>query len=214
MKTQVYQIDSNGFIIDVLEIKQGEILYEEVTFTDPDTGEEITQTQPRQDIVYEKIAQGLKTPKWDSTNQEWVEGITPEIELQKAKDEKIEEIYNACDNALLYGFASSLIGSDNKNIEFYYDEKGQMKLNSQVNKINLLLNRLNKGEITQTDFDNYFPINWNTKSHGWVRLSYNDFIQLIDDAENHEVTNFQKRAGLEQQIEAAATVDEVNAISW
>lgn len=93
---QVYQIDESGRLIDVLMIKQGEILTEQVqigeeTVTDEE-GNEIKQpiyeTRPRQDIIYERPPDGLFKPTWDGT--EWVNGLTQE-EIDAIREQQEQE---------------------------------------------------------------------------------------------------------------------------
>lgn len=146
--------------------------------------------------------------------------LTPEEEqarqlsLEEVKSQKVQELYMKCDEAISRGFVSTVIDVNNVPYEFYYAEKDQLKLNGQANLINIWLNRLSLGEITQAEFDTKFPIAWNTKSHGWVNFSYQEFVQILDDTSNHERNNYGKRTSLEAQVDIATTPEEVQLIVW
>lgn len=96
---QVFQIDENGKLIDVLLIKKGEVLTEQVqvgeeTIVD-DEGNEITvpiyETRERQDIVYERPPDGLFEPTWNGA--EWVNGLTDEeiAEIRERQEQERQE---------------------------------------------------------------------------------------------------------------------------
>jgi hypothetical protein len=136
------------------------------------------------------------------------------LELEDARELKRTEIYEACDKAINSYFESSLTHVDGENYEFYFDEKGQMRLNSQSNKINLYLNQLSLEHITQAEFETKFPIDWNTKNKGWTQLSYDAFNTIMDEAELHVRNNYMKRAELEAYLEVAADVDTIKGLVW
>jgi hypothetical protein len=151
-----------------------------------------------------------------------VNPITKELEFDYSdkftiddyKQFKINEMFKYYKEDLLNGFISSLVDVNNTAYEIFYDEDSQMKINAQTNKVNLLLNRLSLNQITQLDFDNYFPIEWRTKNLGVVNLSYEDYLIFADEVEKHERVLLTKRLQKEGYINTLSTKEEIESVIW
>lgn len=135
-------------------------------------------------------------------------------ELKNLKESKLEEIYEKCDESIGSFFTSVITNSNGVPYEIFYDSIAQEKLNGQMNLVNKWLNELSLGIITKEQFDAKFPIDWRTKNHGWVKLTYDEYSTIIEEASQHERINYKKRGQLEYQIELATTIEEVQVISW
>lgn len=55
---------------------------------------------------------------------------------------------------------------------------------------------------------------WNTKSHGIILLTKEQYLQVVEDAENHEWFNLGKLWNYKHKVEIAQSYDEVDAVVW
>jgi hypothetical protein len=55
---------------------------------------------------------------------------------------------------------------------------------------------------------------WNTKSHGIILLTREQYLQVVEAAENHEWFNLGKLWNYKHRVEVAESYDDVDAIIW
>ena len=61
--------------------------------------------------------------------------------------------------------------------------------------------------------DPNFTVTWKTKD-GWLEMTANDFITLYNEFQTFLQGLYQKEKNLQALVEAATTIDELNAIEW
>jgi len=129
------------------------------------------------------------------------------LRLPKIEDVKISktnEINIACDNAIVSGFYSSVLGEKH----FYYSTIAeQSTLNSLIN---LGADLEFKAQKVNVDGDGVETLGARVKYlHTNTQL-----IGVLADGATHIGTQVEKKDQLEALIEQATTIDEVNAIQW
>lgn len=134
--------------------------------------------------------------------------------LEEYRQFKRKEIMSWYEKDLVGNFTSALTNTDGINYEFLYDKDSQMKINGQTNKLNLMLSRLSLGQITQAQFEEYFPIPWRTANIGVVNLSYENYLVFADEVENHERSLLTKRLQKEGYVDSLTTKEEIEAVTW
>lgn len=115
--------------------------------------------------------------------------------LEEAKKIKKEELSKACRDKILTGFSSSTTGNSYK-----FDEE------DQLNFVHRMVMLLADPSVSKVD--------WKTKDKGVVSHNRQDFMKIVSEADSHKSSNIQKYRDLENQINNATTVDEVNSIKW
>ena len=58
-----------------------------------------------------------------------------------------------------------------------------------------------------------FTVTWKTKT-GWLEMTANDFITLYNEFQTFLQGLYQKEKLLQEQVEAATTIEDLNAIKW
>ncbi|HUM45132.1 MAG TPA: DUF4376 domain-containing protein [Fervidobacterium sp.] len=61
--------------------------------------------------------------------------------------------------------------------------------------------------------DPNFTVTWKTKT-GWLEMTASDFITLYNEFQTFLQALYQKEKNLQALVEAATTIDELNAIEW
>lgn len=133
--------------------------------------------------------------------------------LKFCKNLKIKELKKECTTAIHQGFIST-VGNGEAMYEFGLNEHDQGNFNSQINKMNLRMNLLIRGLITQEQYDLTMDISWKSKNVGIVGLNEMEFIQVTDDAEFHVRSLQGKYWVLENQILNAVDCEELKLITW
>lgn len=214
-----YDMETGNVLVRTFPVAYGGV---ETTIEQDIVSFKVLSERNRETFDVLNLPYGYFTDEFSKATSFRVNPTTKEIEfnydplftLDDYKRFKIDEFYKKCEQIINSSFIATVLDSTNAPYEIYYDLTAQQKFSGQTNLVNLWLNRLSLGEITQVEFDAKFPIQWRTKSHGWVGFTYQQYIQLTEDASNHERTNYQKRGQLEAQVNACITKVEVEAIVW
>jgi len=61
--------------------------------------------------------------------------------------------------------------------------------------------------------DSNFTVTWKTKT-GWLEMTASDFIALYNEFQTFLQGLYQKEKALQEQVEAATTIEELEAIQW
>ncbi len=61
--------------------------------------------------------------------------------------------------------------------------------------------------------DPNFTVTWKTKD-GWLEMAASDFITLYNEFQTFLQGLYQKEHNLQEQVKAATTIEELNAIKW
>ena len=61
--------------------------------------------------------------------------------------------------------------------------------------------------------DPNFTVTWKTKT-GWLEMTASDFITLYNEFQTFLQGLYQKEKALQEQVEAATTIEELEAIQW
>lgn len=133
--------------------------------------------------------------------------------LRFCKILKIKKLKKDCTTAIHQGFTST-VGDGETMYEFGLNEHDQGNFNSQINKMNLRMNLLIRGLITQEEYDLAMDIYWKSKNIGIVGLNEMQFIQVTDDAEFHIRSLQGKYWVLEDQVLNATNCEELKLITW
>jgi hypothetical protein len=128
----------------------------------------------------------------DSINQE---------ELERARENKINELKNACTLAIYEGFESSLVDDAGMNHQFGFNQHDQQNFDQQYL---LVISGDNAGQ----------DIDWKSKNLGVITLTEDDFKVVISEAKNHKLSNQQNYWQLESLVLNASTIEEINNITW
>jgi hypothetical protein len=121
----------------------------------------------------------------------------PAPTLADVKKAKLAELQAARDNAIYTSFTSSALGT----VKTYnYDREAAQNFRDKA-----LMLSLNPNITTVT---------WYTLEDGFITHTRDQFIQVCTDGDNHEEPLKMRYYTLEAQVNAATTVDEVNAIVW
>jgi hypothetical protein len=121
----------------------------------------------------------------------------PAPTLEDIKKSKLAELQAARDAAIYTSFQSSALGSPktyNYNREAYENFRGEAILLNLDPTIDTVL--------------------WATVEDGFVTHTRAQFVQVLKDGAAHEKNVKMKYYQLEAQVNAATTIDEVNAITW
>lgn len=134
--------------------------------------------------------------KWDSIQNKWV------LDLEKYKDNKIDELNNACNQSILGRFTSTVNGVQ---YQFSYDAEAQSNFSKAGRAFD-------KNLVTSVSWTAY-----EIETGNMIRLTLdvNAFDAVFADSLNHvnsNVSNF--RDVLQPQVNAATSKDEVDAIVW
>lgn len=125
--------------------------------------------------------------------------IWEDVPLEITKQNKLKEIWDACNKAILAGFYSSVSGTE---MLYGFDEQDQANFTQQLLMLSI---------------DNTIDtIYWKTKGEDGVVLPYTreQFMQLCNEAQQHKTSKIQKHWELKKKILNATTREEVEAIKW
>jgi hypothetical protein len=139
---------------------------------------------------------GFYKPKWDGSA--WVEGKSSDDILNEAKAAKIAELNQMCNQTILAGFTSSALGQ-----EYHYPFDGEAQAN--LTGALALLN----ADPTLTTVE--FKV---LETGKLVDHTRDQFLQVCKDAFAFKNSMIKKYHDLKDQVEAATTIEEVNAIVW
>lgn len=124
-----------------------------------------------------------------------IEDVTSEISIKELKEQKHIELEKTYTQLVSSGFVSSINGQD---ITYGYRQEDQLNYSKLAN-----LFALNPDKVST-----YLG----TVSHGVISLTREQFISLMDDAEQHEMGLFMKKKSIENLITLAESVKEVEKI--
>ncbi|KZE80301.1 hypothetical protein AV654_12365 [Paenibacillus elgii] len=143
------------------------------------------------------VPEGLHLPKWDFTQEQWVEGkpVSELLVLQKAS--KLAELKRLCTEAIEGTFTSSALGEEHV---YSFDTEAQLNFQSTKELMNMHSN------FTQTS--------WKTRDAGVLMHTKEQFTRLWLDGQMHKTNLIEKFRRLETEVEQAISVDAVNSIRW
>lgn len=118
------------------------------------------------------------------------------VDINLLKSEMLTYILVQYKNTLSQGFVSSVTGEE---VKYRYKDVDQLNYSKWANV--LALNPLKNS------------VSFETNSHGFITLTREQFIALMDDIETFEMNMYTKRMGIEYKIKNAVTVDELKAIN-
>lgn len=153
-------------------------------------------SQKKVDEVVERHKKKAVINRLKTAKERYNELDKSDIPLEDIKLYKIEELKQDCTEAIYKGFAASN-GED-----YGFNEHDQANMTQQM-----ILN------IQDTD-NLITKILWKTKSNGVVSHTKSEFASVIQDAKNHKLEQQQKFWNLEEQVIAATTKEEVEAVIW
>jgi hypothetical protein len=119
------------------------------------------------------------------------------IELENAKQKKIDELNLSCRNAILSNFTSTCLGDSH---EYGFDQEDQNNLGHRLGAIN--------AGLCPSSFD------CKTKDAGFLSHTIDQFKTLYVDGMTHKQTALYKCGNLKAQVLACTTIDSVNVINW
>ncbi|TGV13629.1 DUF4376 domain-containing protein [Mesorhizobium sp. M00.F.Ca.ET.186.01.1.1] len=119
----------------------------------------------------------------------------PEASLEQVKQAKIDFLNQECCQAIYAGFTSVSTG-----YQFRFNEEAQANFNQQSTLFLL------KPDLAE--------IQWKTEDSGIVRLTREQFIEVVLEAGQHKQQQIAKYWTLKAQVEAAETKEQIDAINW
>lgn len=181
---KLHKIDSNGFYLEDVIIEDDK--------------------QIPHDCIDTLLPDGFFKPQY--VNGSWVESLTKDninsilgLSLVDLKQQKINELDQACKNAILANFTATL---NNIDYEFAYDDRAQ----SRFNGVGILfLNNL------------IANVEWTAYQNGQrtrISLTKDDFNTLSLAALKHQNDNITKYSDLYVKVNNVTTEDELNKIQW
>ena len=129
-------------------------------------------------------------PRQPSPHHVW-DGEKWVLNLEQFKAEKITELANA-------RWQEETGGYIYKGHEFHSDRESQ--------------DRVFQAYMASLS-DSNFTVTWKTKN-GWLEMTASDFITLYNEFYVFLQNLYQKEKNLQEQIEAATTIEELEAIQW
>lgn len=133
----------------------------------------------------------------ETTIEEIIDEITENIiPLEDLKLIKLEQLMDSYKSTIVSGFPSSATGEQ---IIYGYKQQDQLNYSKIANLFALDTNK------TSTILG--------SESHGVVTLTKEQFLVFMADAETHEMNLYLKRKNIENSINNATTVEELEQIS-
>lgn len=117
---------------------------------------------------------------------------TPYADLETLRTLRLLKLKEECTQAIYDGFES-------QGHTFGFNEHDQSNFTQQLLLIAL-------GDTS--------PIQWKTQDAGVQEFTTGEFQQIVDDAKAHKIAQQTKYWTLENELEAATTIEEVNSIVW
>lgn len=116
--------------------------------------------------------------------------------LEELKQARINLLKDECSEAIYEGFTSSL------GYEFGFQPHDQINFTQQM----LLIVADKNSEIT--------IIQWKTKNQGIVKLTKEEFLQIVEEAKQHKLNQQQKYWMKEELVLVAQSKEEIQLITW
>lgn len=185
----------------------GTPVYETQTVTNPDgTTSEVVVTTPVSRTVYLWQGQYVDPTQFTMDDIEsycTANGLTfVEVgSIEEARSQKEQELRSAYQETLAAGFTSSADGTQRV---YGFDNSPEHTDQQEFEQATLAYSTGNL----------QFPVEWRTKNGDLVELSETQFKQLIADAtsfKQSQLANFRNKIA---QVQAATTIDQVNAVTW
>ncbi|GMA50114.1 hypothetical protein GCM10025857_14710 [Alicyclobacillus contaminans] len=181
-----------------------------IAVADPDL--DLTHFPPNVALIDETTVPGL-LQNWtygvyDPTTKQITFQLPPppsESELLvQAQQAKIAELQQSFQSSLLAGFQSSADGSQRT---YGFSQTDQQHWD-------WLRGMVLSAKAGNTAAQNSFPLQVKDTEGNRIKLTVDQADQLCTDAQTFYLNNYMHWDSLEQQVQAATTVDAVNAISW
>ncbi|MBU7316234.1 DUF4376 domain-containing protein [Paenibacillus oleatilyticus] len=166
-----------------------------ITYKDSEGGKQTAIVQGH--IVAVPVPEGLHLPKWDFTQEQWIEGKPADELLILQKASKLAELKRLCTEAIEGTFTSSALGEEHV---YSFDMEAQLNFQSTKELMNMHPN------FTQTS--------WKTRDAGVLMHTKEQFTRLWLDGQMHKTNLIEKFRRLEKELEHATSVDAVNSIRW
>jgi hypothetical protein len=135
----------------------------------------------------------LFNPTTGEITVEEVPDVIPNVE--ELRSQKLIQLMELYKSAITIGFYSSATGDK---VMYGYGQQDQLNYSKWANVF--ALNPSRESVII------------GSISNGVVTMTREQFTQFIADAENYEVTMYLQRKDIEEQINGASTIDELNSI--
>ncbi|MCY8256443.1 DUF4376 domain-containing protein [Bacillus spizizenii] len=116
-----------------------------------------------------------------------------EVELQIVRDSKIEELKNACNEAILAGF-------DYNGNHFQFNETDQANFTQQLT---LLLLDSSVTEVT-----------WKTENNGVITIPREEFIETCKAGESHKRNNTGHYWELKDYVNSLTSIEEIQKVNF
>lgn len=123
--------------------------------------------------------------------------LSEDISLDVLKDARICLLKDECSQAIYNGFLSESTG-----YYFGFNQLDQINLTQQM----LLILTDTNNQITE--------VHWKTKNAGVVTFTKQEFLQIVEEAKQHKLTQQQKYWNLEKQILNATDKATIESIVW
>lgn len=144
--------------------------------------------------IEEQLAALLNPKNPDDLYREVDKSTSQLADLSAAK---IAQINYLCNQTILGGFTSTALGSDH---QYGFNMEDQANLIGQLAMLNA------DAVIAEVD--------WKTLDSGVLTHSREQFVQVCKDGESFKKAKIARYWELKSQVEAAVTVEEVDAVTW
>jgi hypothetical protein len=187
-------IDNNGYIV------------ERCVLVDDNNNIKNHTLQEGEKIVIRYLDKfGLVKPQWNGTT--WIETATQEEinsaypSIDEVKENKINELDSICKNKIYNEFYSSADGTNK-----LYDLDTDHQVRIATKKFEIL--------FAQSQGKTVAPISYYAKGEDCHDYSAEQFLQLVQDAENWITENTTKYKNLKNYINTLTTVNEINSVTF
>lgn len=116
------------------------------------------------------------------------------LSLESLKTEKIAELNGKCESTIAQSFQAR------NGHTYQFEMKDQLNFSQQF----LLI----------TSNPDIKEVLWKTEDAGVLTHSREEFVEVIEDAENHKRNNISRYWALKEQVNQASTIEEIKAIEW
>lgn len=181
----VNKVDSEGFIVEPLIVSPKDIERHN------DLEDEF---KLEENLIVKQVGEGLNTPKWDFTNEVWVEGKADSELLAEAKERKTAELKAKCEQAIIEGFTAT-------NGHHYRTNR-----DDQVNMIGQKDDLMEDTTITE--------VMWKTEDSGYVSHTRDEWLAIYKEAFTHKQTQLFKYDTLKQEVQGKLKVSTVESVTW
>lgn len=142
---------------------------------------------------------------WLNPEQQIPKNILDEKRIARLKKDKINDLSNKCEQAIIGGFISNALG-----IDHLYDSE-------EVDQINLIGAVASTGPIpaNPNGYSIYYACrDVNTGIKSYLEHSYLQLRQVMDDGAQFKLGHLQRFHALRTQVQEAITEEQINAINW